>query len=875
MTAKNSFATIVLAGGKGTRMGSTDKHKVCFEVLGVPVILRALETYNLCGAALNVVVVGMLAESVMGLVNKRFPSTAYAFQDQQLGTGDAARKGAAILEALHFQGDILVVAGDKVIDPRAIRSLLTLHARTNADVTLATATRPPGSSAGILLQSARGNIAGILEEAERQRLAALVRVEAAMNRSRSSSISRQQAMELIAPVCTEKTARLLLAELFPNQMATLSTGDFQSRFTNDEQHGLIRIGNETIPAETALERFDQMNLSTYLFRAPILFEALGRLKSNRSSNEIYLTDVFAYLASRPTPARVVGCPIEDPRDLMAFNNPQELLAIEEVYRNREGMRNVGETSPSGGHLAFPGQWQNMFNNPSAGCRRLFKQYYGDQIPWEQFGHAVEAFTARHGSHRPIALVRSPGRINLMGRHIDHQGGTVNVMAVDREVVLVAAPREDDLVSLANADESRFAPSTFRISDMVASLNWDDWQHVIDGPRLQRLLESARGDWANYVKASILRLQELFRDRRLRGVDILVRGDIPMGAGLSSSSALVVATAEIICAFNELPVSARRLVSLCGEGEWFVGTRGGAADHAAIKLSRRGAVTRVGFFPFQIEDSAPFFPDHNLVVCNSGIYAGKSGGARNMFNSRIAAYHIGRVWVKMLRPDLAPFIHHLRDINRRNLRLSHPEFVKLLEQLPIRIKRAQVQASIRQIAEPERERLEKFFQTHDAPPEGYAVRDVVMFGLSEMARAQKCLDLLKAGDAAGLGKLMSISHDGDRVSFVNKSGKRLRLPGSQADASFDQWASARPARADIAQVPGSYACSLPELDKIVDFVNRQPGVKGAQLAGAGLGGCIMALVQKEHTATLLEKMASEQIKAEVFRPIAGAASLTLT
>ena len=55
---KRPFATVILAGGKGTRMGSSDKHKVCFNVLGVPVIVRALETYNLCGSTINVVVVG-------------------------------------------------------------------------------------------------------------------------------------------------------------------------------------------------------------------------------------------------------------------------------------------------------------------------------------------------------------------------------------------------------------------------------------------------------------------------------------------------------------------------------------------------------------------------------------------------------------------------------------------------------------------------------------------------------------------------------------------------------------------------------------------------------------------------------------------------
>src|SRR5512147_3266068 len=126
------FATIVLAGGKGTRMGSSDKHKVCFEVLGVPVIIRALETYNLCGSALNVVVVGMLAENVMATVNRRFPGTAYAFQESPRGTGDAARKGAEILERLGFAGEILVVAGDKVMDPKILRQLLATHAQVRA-----------------------------------------------------------------------------------------------------------------------------------------------------------------------------------------------------------------------------------------------------------------------------------------------------------------------------------------------------------------------------------------------------------------------------------------------------------------------------------------------------------------------------------------------------------------------------------------------------------------------------------------------------------------------------------------------------------------------------------------------------------------------
>ncbi len=832
---KRPFVTIILAGGKGTRMGTSDRHKVCFEVLGVPVIIRALETYNLCGAMLNVVVVGSMAESVMATVNRRFPGTPYAFQDQPLGTGDAARKGSELLERMRFDGDVLVVAGDKVTDPKVIRQLLAAHDQSGADVTLATAKRPPNSSAGILLKSPRGNIVGILEEAERRRLVALGRINEAFREQ--ETLPREAVEAILVERCGEKTARTLIGEMGlepgpesdaqsprpaegdsssaansnsepqgtggpltpalspsegerenPRQASgesklmdketlggVLTREEFERRFTAQERQGCLKVGEESVPASRMLERFDQMNLSTYLFRAPVLYDALSRLRSVRASQEEYLTDVFEILANRKKPARVAGCEIRDARDLMAFNNPQELLAIEEVYRQRQGRVAAEAPSIIGDVLAPAGEWDNLLQ---------------------------------------------------------------------------------------------------RISDLVSNLNWDDWQRVVDGPRLQRLLEAARGDWANYVKAAILRLQELFRDRQLRGLDMMVSGDIPMGAGLSSSSALVVATAEAVRVFNRLPVSARRLVSLCGEGEWFVGTRGGAADHAAIRLSHRGCVTRVGFFPFQIEDSARFFPGHDLVACNSGIYAGKSREARNTFNAKVTAYHIGRIWFKTLRPDLASRIEHLRDLNPDHLGLSHAEFAQLLCQLPARITRTKVQAAFGQMPEAERDRLERMFLSHEAPADGYAVRGVVLFGLSEMARAQRCLGLLKRNDARGLGRLMNSSHDGDRISRETSRNTWRRVSANSAEGPLAAW-SRQPGRgADIAQLSGEYGCSLPALDRIVDIARRQPGVEGAQLAGAGLGGCIMVLAQKPYTADLLRALGEQGVQAEVFRPIAGACSLLM-
>ena len=161
-----------------------------------------------------------------------------------------------------------------------------------------------------------------------------------------------------------------------------------------------------------LERFDQMNLSTYLFRAPVLYDALSRLKSARASQEEYLTDVFEILARRPKPARVIGCEVQDPRDLMAFNNPQELLAIEEVYRQRQGQAVVEAPAVRGETLAPARAWDNLLREPSAAARRQFRQWYGEEVPWQQIRNVLAAFMQRlrrgpAGGDRAVAGADQP------------------------------------------------------------------------------------------------------------------------------------------------------------------------------------------------------------------------------------------------------------------------------------------------------------------------------------------------------------------------------------------------------------------------------------------------------------------------------------
>ena len=98
--------------------------------------------------------------------------------------------------------------------------------------------------------------------------------------------------------------------------------------------------------------------------------------------------------------------------------------------------------------------------------------------------------------------------------------------------------------------------------------------------------------------------------------------------------------------------------------------------------------------------------------------------------------------------------------------------------------------------------------------------------------------------------------------------------SMPDTELTAWANSKANGSDIAELAGSYGCSLPELDRIADLAREIPGVAGTQLAGAGLGGCIMVLAERQHASGILKQLENQGINGEVFRPIAGACSLVL-
>ncbi len=813
------IASIILCAGKGRRMQSPRTPKVCFPVAGKPAICHLLEALESRGSAPNILVVGHLAGTVVDEVGPKFPAALFAYQASQQGTGHAARQGANVLSGLEYTGPVLVLAGDKLVEPRTLDKLITTFERDRPDVALIVAPKSRWPNAGRIVTDSNGRLLQIIEKAD-----------------------------------------------------LVKAGQEGSTF---------QVAGQTRTAEDIEQSVEWVNQAVYLFRAPVLYKALAELRRDNVQQEEYLTDTIDYAVSRGL--TVTPVPVDDPDDVLGFNNPPELLEIEEHFRKKLGL-DVAEQVALDPAVFKPAEtWAQILSNPDGAVSEMLRAIYGDNASLceEKRGrllHTVENFIERYGADGPVTVIRAPGRINLMGRHVDHRGGNVNLTAIDREHILVARPRHDSLVRAHNLDEDSFEDLEFSVDDLLRQVRLDQWRDFVDSETVLKIVSDLQGNWGNYLKAPMLRLQERFKDRRIYGVDCVVSGDIPMAAGLSSSSALVVAMGEALVLSNALDVTPNDLVYLCGEGEWFVGTRGGSADHAAVKLSQFGQVVTVGFFPFEIRGYVPFPEGYSLIIANSRIQARKAAGAREAFNERVASYELAVHWVRKLFPNYAPLIAHLRDISPESLGIRSADVYRILLDVP---ETASADTLRRTIGG---EAFDQITRMH-SPRESYPLRARLLFGIAECERSKMLHRLLLEGDIKRLGWMMNVSHDGDRVTKADGAEYLPPLDDAYLNACISHLQSEDPDRVFAGQLyaqAGSYACSIPQIDRMVDIALETPGVLGAQISGAGLGGCMMILTESQGAEAVVERLTRHYYEpnglepgASAFVPIAGCSHLRLS
>ena len=505
-------------------------------------------------------------------------------------------------------------------------------------------------------------------------------------------------------------------------------------------------------------------------------------------------------------------------------------------------------------------WQKAFQHQEDRIRDRMHELYGSDgeiLASRQalYLQALETFIQHYGADREVVISRAPGRINLLGNHIDHRGGYVNYIVINRETLTVSAERSDDRVEMRNAN-ARFGPRSFEINAELPPEKRGDWFRYIE------TLNLTPGDWGNYIRAAVLHLQDRFADRALKGLDLAIAGDIPIAAGLSSSSSLVVSALEAALTFNGLEVPGAEKAEFCGAAEWYVGTRGGSGDHAAMLYSKRQSILPLHFFPLRTRE-VPLPEGYRVVACNSFV----EHTDKSVFNERVATYEIGLLLVKNTYPQYAEKLVHLRDLNADHLGVPLTEIYRILKALPERMSRAE----IRNRLPDHRDTLETLFAPHPEPEEGYRVRQVVLFGLAECARGALCGGLLQAGDMEAFGKLKYRSHNGDRQFTWSQDGKIAPQDNRISDAQLNQRVadleSGDPARVEAAQIhlqPGGYDCSCEELDCLVDLARQVEGVMGAGLTGGGLGGCVLVFVREDAVGHLQDTLENQFYKPRTLK-----------
>ncbi|GAB2463160.1 galactokinase [Hymenobacter qilianensis] len=251
----------------------------------------------------------------------------------------------------------------------------------------------------------------------------------------------------------------------------------------------------------------------------------------------------------------------------------------------------------------------------------------------------------HFGYAPL-LVRAPGRVNLIGEHTDYNGGFVLPAAVDKEIHFA--------VGLNGSDTARLVAQ-----DLNETHDFSLTEEVKPG----------KTQWANYLKGVVAQMQR--KGLAVPGFDCVFGGNIPLGAGMSSSAAI---ECGLAFALNKLLGGKFDRLELAHMGQAaeheFAGVKSGLMDQFASLFGRAGHVVRLDcrsldyeYFPFDTTT-------YRLILCNSGV---KHALASSEYNTRRQECEQGVALIKQYYPT----VHSLRDITLTQLKEHQTELGDVL------------------------------------------------------------------------------------------------------------------------------------------------------------------------------------------------------
>lgn len=236
---------------------------------------------------------------------------------------------------------------------------------------------------------------------------------------------------------------------------------------------------------------------------------------------------------------------------------------------------------------------------------------------------------------PVRTFFAPGRVNLLGAHQDYNGGFVLPCAVDCGTYVAARARDDQRVRLHSVDRVPLVEIDLRALPQAAAEHWG---------------------WGNYAIGTLRALRRAGVE--LTGMDLLIGGDLPIGAGLSSSASLGIAIGLASCSIAQQDLEPQVLADCIRKGEnEFVGVHSGILDPYACLLTQADHALFIDCLEQRIEHLP--FPSESvtIAVCDTGLRRSLTDGR---FNERVEECRSALRRLQTRWPELRA----LRDLSAR-------------------------------------------------------------------------------------------------------------------------------------------------------------------------------------------------------------------
>ncbi|XP_027128995.1 N-acetylgalactosamine kinase [Larimichthys crocea] len=407
---------------------------------------------------------------------------------------------------------------------------------------------------------------------------------------------------------------------------------------------------------------------------------------------------------------------------------------------------------------------------------------------ERLQNLKNTFETKHGQS-PLFYAYAPGRVNLIGEHIDYCGYSVLPMAIEPNILAAVSVNNLGTITLANTNP-QYKDFTVSCSEDIA-------------------IDRENPKWHYYFLCGVKGIQEKFGIAQLAGMSCVVDGTIPPSSGLSSSSALVCCAGLVTMEANQKSLSKVELAEICAKCERYIGTEGGGMDQSISFLAERGTAKLIEFQPLRATDVK--LPDGAVfVISNCCVEMNKA--ASSHFNIRVVECRIATKMLAQARGLDSSKLMKLVQV-QTELKASLEEMLALVDEVlhPEPYSREKICKALNISAEQFSTELlsantqqETHFKLHQRAKHVYGEAARVL-------RFKSVCDSAPADSIRQLGDLMNQSH-----------------------------ASCR----DL------YECSCLELDHLVDICLKS-GAVGSRLTGAGWGGCAVSMVPDEKVESFLQ------------------------